>query len=279
MFRLLEFIRSTYVVILFVIAETIAISHYAMSDSYARAKIFLFSSSVTGGISGTVRSATHLLSLPQENRALSERIAQLEAEVDHYAMAAVDTLGVDDIIFDDPAYSYVVGRVVSNSINKLDNFIVVDKGVSDGVREQMALITPDGLMLGYVASCSSRYSAALSILSHNFTTSGKLKGGANYGSVSWSGENRYHVQMSELSKYEPISVGDTVVSTGFSNIFPGDVVIGTVASFEFNEMQTAYNVEIELAAQITAINHVLMVGNRESGEIEELLHEAENNFK
>ncbi len=277
-FRLLEFIRSTYVVILFIIAETIAISHYAKSDSYAKAKIFLFSNSITGGVAGTVHNATHLLSLPQENRALSQRIAELESELDYYASATIDTLDVGEIIFDDPTYSYVVGRVVSNSINKLENFIIIDKGMSDGVREQMALITPDGLMLGYVASCSSRYSAALSILSHSFTTSGKLKGGANYGSISWSGESRYHVSMSELSKYEPINVGDTVVSTGFSNIFPGDIVIGTVSSFEFNEMQTAYNVEIELAAQMTAVNHILAVGNRESGEIEELLQEAENNF-
>ncbi len=278
MFRLLEFIRSTYVVILFVIAETIAISHYAWSDSYTRSRIFVASNSVTGGVSGVLRSTRHLMSLPQENRALSERIAELEAEIDLYATAVVDAPASEDIIFEDPAYSYVVGKVVSNSINKLDNFIVIDKGVSDGVREQMAVITPTGEMLGYVASCTGRYSAALSILSRSFTTSGKLRGGSNYGSISWSGESRYRVSMSQLSKYEPINIGDTVVSTGFSHIFPGDVVIGTVASYEFNEMQTAYNVEIDLAAQLTSINYVLLVGNRESGEIEELLEEVESNF-
>ncbi len=275
MFRLLEFIRSIYVVILFIIAETIAISHYAWSNSYTQAKIFVASNRVTGGVTGTMHNMTHLFELPGENRRLSERIAQLEAQVDEYELNMVDTLAAGEIIFDDPAYTYVVGKVVSNSINKHDNFIVIDKGIEDGVREQMALITPSGEMLGYVAGCTERYSASLSMLSASFTTSGKVKGGANYGSISWSGENRYQVSMSELSKYEPINVGDTIVSTGFSNIFPGGVTIGTVASFELNEMQTAYEVDIDLAAQMTAINHVLLVGFRDSGEIEELLGEVE----
>ncbi len=265
-------------VILFIIAETIAISHYAWSSSYTRAKIFVVSSSISGGLSGAVRNSLHLFELPRENRELTERIAQLEAQVDIYASRIDDSIDQSEIIFEDPEYSYVVGRVVSNSINKSDNFIVVNKGISDGVREQMALITPKGEMLGYVAGCTDRYSASLSILSNGFRTSGKLLGGLNYGSIKWSGKDRYKVSMENLSKYEVINLGDTVISTGFSNIFPGGVTIGTVSAFELNEMQTAYNVEIELAARITAIDYVLLVGNRESGEIEDLIESAESKY-
>ncbi|MFR9523461.1 MAG: rod shape-determining protein MreC [Rikenellaceae bacterium] len=278
MFRFFEFIRSTYVVALFIIAEAIAIGHYAGSSSYTRAKIFVISASMTGGVSRSIRSTIRLFELPKENLQLTERIAELESQIDSYAALTHGEAEVEDLSFEDPAFTYTVAKVVSNSINKRDNFIVVDKGIEDGIYEKMAVITPTGEMLGYVAGCVGRYSAVLSILSHSFTTSGKVLGGNNYGSIRWEGKDRYRVSMTDLSKYEHIEAGDTIVSTGFSNIFPGGVKIGTVASFEFNEMQTAYNVEIDLAAEITAIDYVLLVGSRDSGEIEALIDDMGKNY-
>ncbi len=278
MFRFFEFIRSTYVVVLFIIAEAIAISHYAGSSSYTRAKIFVISASMTGGVSRSIRSMIRLFELPKENLQLTERIAELESQIDSYAALTQGEAEVENITIEDPAFTYMVAKVVSNSINKHDNFIVVDKGIQDGVYEKMAVITPTGEMLGYVAGCVGRYSAVLSILSHSFTTSGKLQDGNNYGSIRWEGKDRYRVSMTDLSKYEHIEVGDTIISTGFSNIFPGGVKIGTVASFEFNEMQTAYNVEIDLAAEITAIDYVLLVGSRDSGEVEALIDDLGKNY-
>ncbi len=276
MYRLFEFIRSTYVVLLFILAEVVAVSHYAWSSGYSRAKIFVATNSVVGGVNKYMHNTAHLFALPAENRELVERIALLERQVSHFESISSAEVNADQITYSDPLTTYIVARVVSNSINKHDNFIVLDRGVEDGVCERMAVITPTGEMLGYIAAASSHYSAALSVLSSSFTTSGKIKDGANYGSIRWTGESRYRVSMSELSKYEPIEVGDTVVSTGFSQIFPRGVTIGSVASFSFNEMQTAYEVEIDLAAQITAIDYVLIVAHRDQGEINELLEEIEN---
>ncbi|MFI3286712.1 MAG: rod shape-determining protein MreC [Rikenellaceae bacterium] len=275
MYKLYEFIRSIYVVVLFVIAESIAISHYALSDSYTHAKIFVVSNSIIGGVNGFFRNAIRLFELPGENRELTERIAQLEAQLD---LSSENTLAYPSsaqIHFNNPEYSYIVAKVVSNSINKRDNLIMLDRGYEDGVYENMAVITPTGEMLGYVAGATAHYSAALSILSSSFTTSGKLSGGTHFGSLEWSGESRYHISMQELSKYAQINQGDTVVTTGFSKIFPGGVTIGTVDSFELDEMGTSYNIDISLAADISSIDYVLVVGSRESGEIEALQQEVE----
>ncbi len=255
-----------------------AISHYAWSNSYTRANIFVVSNSMVGGVSGALRGTVRLFELPKENRELSERIAELECELESSKSTVIDSVITDQIRFNNPSYSYIVAKVVSNSINKKDNFILLDKGVEDGVYEKMAVITPTGEVLGHVAACTGHYSAALSVLSKSFTTSGKLAGGKNYGSISWDGKDRYNVTMSELSKYEPINIGDTVVSTGFSHIFPGGVTIGQVAGFELNEMGTAYEVDVELAAEITAIDYVLLVGNSESGEIENLMESVDNTY-
>ncbi len=277
MFRLYEFIRSTYLVVLFVIAEGIAISHYASSDSYTRAKMLVVSNSVMGRAQKVIHNTTHLFELPVENRELSHYIAELELKLGQLEQINNDKLHTP-ILFENPEYTYIVGRVVSNSINKRDNFLVLDKGVEDGVRENMAVITPNGEMLGYITGCSSRYSAALSILSANFSSSGKLKEGEHFGSIRWSGENRYEVMMTELSKYALINVGDTVVSTGFSQIFPPNIHIGEVKAYEFNEMETAYRVTIELAADLSATDYVLIVGHRDSDEVYDLLGDVESKY-
>ncbi len=263
-------------VILFVLAEAVAIGHYAWSSSFTRAKIFTVSNSAVGGVNQLIHNTVHLFELPAENRALSERIAELETQLSVYTEKMEVSDSLEYITFDDPTYNYIVARVVSNSINKNDNYIALDRGIADGVYEKMAVITPQGQMVGYVEACTEHYSAALSVLSSSFTTGGKIKDGTNYGSIRWPGTSRYHVTMSELSKYEQINLGDTVVSTGFSQIFPGGVTVGQVSAFSLNEMHTAYNVEIELSAQITAIDYVLLVGNRERGEVEELLLEVES---
>ncbi len=279
MFRLIEFIRSIYVVLLFVIAEAVAIGHYAVSDSYTRGRILVVTSSVTGGLHGAFRSTTHLFKLPRENRELTERIALLEAKIDLFEQAQEEAEVEQEVeIFSDPTYRYVTAKVISNSINKRDNFIVLNKGIEDNIYENMAVVTPSGKMLGYIVGCSDHYSVALSVLSHSFTTSGKVKDGRNFGSIRWSGEDRYRTSMHELSKYELFEVGDTIVSTGFSQIFPGGVTIGTVASKELNEMKTAYDVEIDLAVDVTSINQVLIVGHRDTGEIEGALESVGNRY-
>ncbi len=278
MFRLLEFIRSTYLVLLFILAETIAISHYASSSSYSRAKILASSNAVVGTAQRAIRNTTHLFELPSENRRLSEYIADLELRLDTFEAQQSEELPEDFIHFDDPAYTYIVARAISNSINKEDNYIVLDKGIEDGVHENMAVITPDGQLLGYITGCSARFSATLSALSHSFKSSGKLLNGEHFGSIYWEGESRYELTMSELSKYAQINVGDTIVSTGFSQIFPPGINIGRVKSFELNQMQTAYSVAVELAADITAVDYVLIVGRRDSMEIEELISDMNTHY-
>ncbi len=279
MFRLFEFIRSIYVVVLFVIAEMIAISHYAWSDSYTRAKIFVVSNSMVGGVNGLFRSGVRLFELPAENRRLSERIAQLESQVSLYKEYSEEGVSSEAILFESPLHSYIVAKVISNSINKRDNLILVNKGFEDGVYENMAVITPSGEMVGYVVGCTAHYSAILSVLSSSFTTSGKLLGGSHFGALEWSGKDRYTISMHELSKYALINQGDTVVTTGFSQIFPGGVTIGTVNSFELDEMGTSYNVEVDLAVEISSLDYLLLVGSRESGEIEELQTSVESRLQ
>ena len=96
------------------------------------------------------------------------------------------------------------------------------------------------------------------MLNREFNTSGRIKGEEYFGSIYWDGISYEYVTLTEIPKYAPIEKGDTILTTDYSSIFPPDVMIGTVESFELRNA-TYYEVKVKLHADITRLNHVLAV--------------------
>lgn len=278
--KLIEFIRSIYVVLLFVVLEAGALSYYAHATLYTQAKLLARSNRVAGGVQGALTQAGHYFSLGRENRLLTARVAALEEELAGYRALREDSLQRVYTQGDNRGkYRFTTARVRSNTINRNHNFIVLDRGKADGVVKDMAVLTPDGVMAGYVVEVTERYAVAVSILNTAFRASGKLAGDDYFGSIYWNGGDRYHVQMNELSKYADIHVGDEVVSTGFSQFFLADVLIGRVESFALTETRTAYEVEIRLAADISALADVILVHNEDLEEVRKLESNVQRRYR
>ena len=210
------------------------------------------------------------------------RVAELENQLAYYrglensmatdtlSMANIDSLYIDQL----SQYSYVPARVVANTINRNRNFITLNRGREHGITEDMAVITPDGSLVGVVKGCSNNYSVVVSILNERFNTSGKISGDEHYGSITWNGRSPHKVQLSEITKYAEFEVGAPVVSAGLSHIFPEGVKIGFVESFRENENQTSFDVEVRLAADMTKISNVLVIRNNDYYEAIELEDEV-----
>ncbi|MBQ2373646.1 MAG: rod shape-determining protein MreC [Alistipes sp.] len=278
MYKLIEFIRRIYVVLIFITIEAIALNHYAQSSYYTQAKILSRAHSIAGGVQSSIFGVKHYFTLRGENEALSQRVAELEQALAYYrgrdVDAATDSLTLDNI---DPAmieslsqYRYTTARIIANSISRSRNFITINRGLMHGVMEDMAVISPSGMMIGYVVGCSERYSVVLPMLNIDFRTSGKIAGDEHFGSIYWSGKSPYKVEMTDLSKHADIEIGDEVVATGLSHFFPEGIKIGYVESYAINDTQTSYNVTVRLAADMTKLNNVILIENVDYGEITDL---------
>ena len=164
MYKLLEFLRSTYVALLFVIIEVVAINYYAHSSHFTQARILTQSNRLAGGIHSAFRGVKRFFALPDENRRLLERVAALENELSFYReqalFAALDTVGSPLA----GPYRYTTARVVANSINKQENLLTLNKGRDFEVSPETAVVTPSGAMVGYIVSCSDRYSDRKSVV-------------------------------------------------------------------------------------------------------------------
>ena len=278
MYKLIEFIRRIYVVLLFIAIEAIALNHYAHSSYYTQAKILSRAHTIAGGVQSSIFGVKHYFTLRGENEVLSQRVAKLEQALAYYRSKDID-LQTDSLSLEgiDPTmaeslsqYRYTTARIISNSISRSRNFITLNRGLMHGVMEDMAVISPSGMMIGYVVGCSERYSVVLPMLNIDFRTSGKIAGDEHFGSIYWSGKSPYKIEMTDLSKHADIEVGDEVVTTGLSHFFPEGIKIGYVESYAINDTQTSYHVTVRLAADMTKLNNVILIENVDYGEITNL---------
>ena len=254
--------------VLFVALEVIAISYYAHSSYYTQARLLARSNQVVGGVHGVFAGIRHYFTLGRENRMLLDRVSKLEERLAQYEEA--ETAARLDCYMQDigeSKYRFATASVVANTLNRTQNLITLDRGSQHGIETEMAVLSPDGAMVGYVLDCTDRYAVAMSVLNTSFRASGKLVGADYYGSIYWDGLDQHTVILGELSKYADPQPGQEVITTGFSQYFPADVLIGWVESAALNETRTAYTVRVRLAAEMSRLNEVVLVGNRDIYEI------------
>jgi rod shape-determining protein MreC len=284
MHRLVEFLRRIYVVLIFLLLEGIAIWQYATSSPYTEAKIFARTTAIGGAISEMVTDVEHFFSLPDENRRLTEYIAKLEEEREHERelMDAVmlDSLAISAYSDEDANFRFSAARVSSSTSNRQRNYIVLDRGARDGMKVNMGVMTPERHMVGYITSCSDHYSVVEPIISTKFTTGGRLMDNVDNGyfcSDSWDGSSRYHAIASDISVNVDIAEGMTIEVS--SERMPRGVVIGTIESYDINSAKTAYSAEVKLAADMSAIDNVIVVEGVHYNELATIIEEDEEEKK
>ena len=176
--KLFEFIRSVYVVVLFVVLEAVAVSCYARSSYYTQARLLARSNQVVGWRARILSRASGIISRSgAKTGCCSARVAQLEERLAQYEEAETAER-LDSYMQDigESKYRFVTASVVANTVNRAQNLITLNRGRRDGIVEEMAVLSPDGAMAGYVVDCSERYAVAMSVLNTSFRASGKLAG-------------------------------------------------------------------------------------------------------
>lgn len=280
MHRLIEFIKLIYVIVLFVLLEGVALWSYATSSPYTEAKILSRTTAVGAAVSGSVTYVENFFALPRNNRILTERVAELTAQVQSLsqqregevldAVEAFDGMeGVESALH----FRYHPARVVSMTTNRQRNLLVVDRGTMDGIYKDMGVVTPENELVGYVVSCSDHYSVVQPMLNADFSTGGCLVDNGHVCVVWWSGDSMYEVDVKDLSVYAEPYEGMRVDVR--SERLPDGVLIGTISSYELNSAKSAYSATITIAADMSKLDNLLIVENTHYGEIEELMTQSQ----
>ncbi len=214
----------------------------------------------------------YYFSLDDENYRLARENARL---LEKMYNPGVDTLEYIDTAYDEsdvPQYVFQVAKVLKNTVNNHHNYIVLDKGSDDGIAPHSGIITNNGVV-GIVRKVSKRFSVAMSLLHRQTRISAKIKGTNYPGSITWDKmeNNAQILSLSDIPKHAKLEVGDTVVTSGFSTIFPEGIIIGTIESSSVVPGKHALDITVRSKLDMTNIQYVYIVKNLFRKEQEELL--------
>lgn len=167
-------------------------------------------------------------------------------------------------------YFYTPATVINNTIYRKTNYLTINKGTRHGVLPDMAVISANGIV-GVVQNASKNYATIISVLNTKLGVSAKLKNSKFYGSIKWDGLNYRKVILNEIPNHAVIHLGDSVVTSGYSIIFPEGIMIGTISDFaEDSEGSNFYDIKLKLSTDMKKLNHVFVVGNFLKDEQKEL---------
>lgn len=254
---LLRFLIRIYPLLLFIVLEVLAISLLVNRNHFHQAAYASVVRELSGKYDQRMSDVKNYFSLREENLRLAEENVRLRNMMERVQSSEkLFFRSVNDDTYKQN-YMYTQARVINNSTSKQHNFITLNKGRDDGLTTEMAVISSYGVV-GVVRGVSSHFATVLPVVNRDYRISAKLKRSGYFGSLTWPGVHYQHAKLSEIPLHAQVSVGDTIISSGYSSIYPEGIVIGFVEGFkEFGG--SFYSIDVKLAVDFKRLNHVQVV--------------------
>jgi len=270
MLRFLRIFQNLGTTILFVLLQLISlflIVRYNQNQN----EIFLHSSNVW--VSELVRQRAVVeqsLDLKGQNDVLLAQNARLIEElVNEKVKIPGDTSAVRS------KYEVMPARIINSSIHTLNNYLTIDKGEIDSLTKSMGIIGENG-PIGVINQVSSKYSTALYMLNVNLRISASIDEKDYSGYLSWSGNEYDNFKLYGIPKHATIGIGDKVVTSGHSSIFPKGIAIGVIDAYEIKDGGAFYDIDVTTFNDLTKVDLVYVIKNKDFQEIKELEELNEN---
>ena len=256
--NLIKLIIRYHFFLLFIAIEIVALSLVFGENDYQQASIINLGRDITGKLNRRISSWTEYLSLKSINQNLAQENTSLKVALLKWELFKEETAVTPDSLFKEK-YFYRSARVVSQSVNRQRNFLMLNIGYKEGVEPEMAVISSDGV-IGIVKGVSENFSTVISLINIDIRISSRLKSNDYFGSLYWDGHDYRYAILSEIPHHAEILIGDTVVTSGFSAIFPYGMPIGTVEDFEIKGANF-FDIKVKLFTDFKRLSHVYVVGS------------------
>ena len=227
-----------------------------------------FSAAVYKAFNG-VTSYFHLRgineSLQERNAALEMELIELRNQVTELSLLKPDSLRQPAL----RQYDFVMAHVISNSIAQPNNYITINRGYLDGVNPEMGVIDQNGVV-GIVNVAGPHAARIISLLNPHMRLSCKLQRSGFYGSLVWDGKSPRYAVLEELPKHITYHKGDTIVTSGYSAVFPEGIIVGTIEGLARDMSDSFVSLRIKLTTNFSQLSSVRVITNSMKEQIEAL---------
>lgn len=277
--NLLNFLIKYNYWFLFILLEVISFTLLFRFNQYQASTFFTTSNQIVGEtyeISSGITSYFHLKSINTElldkNIYLEQQVALLQKTL---AARGMDSLQIDEL--NDSVlngYTIINAEVINNSLNKPDNYITLNKGLKDGIRPEMGIINGNGVV-GIIYMASPHYSVAIPILNSKSSISCKIKNTDFFGYLKWEGNDSGYAYVKDLPRHAKFSLGDSIITSGYSTVFPSGVMIGTIDDLSDSHDGLSYRLKIKLSTDFGKLSDVRIIAKNRQREQHDLEERAE----
>jgi len=254
----------------FLLLEVICLILIVRSHSYHKASFINSTNFVTGNIYQKYSALNSYLLLQEINSSLAIENARLRT-TQQTSFTYPDIMS--DSCGERPPYNYIASKVINNTTHRANNYLTLNKGSLDGINPEMGIIGQQGIV-GIVTSVSDHFSSVMSVLHKNSRISVKLKKQNYPANLIWNGGNPTIANLTGIPQHIHIDKGDSVVTSGFSSIFPEHIMVGVVSKSHLNSGSNFFDVQVKLSTNFATMRYVYAINHALKEEQKEL--EANN---
>lgn len=262
------FFLRYYAFFIFIFLEVIAFTLIVRNNHYHNATILNSANVVNGNIYEFVSNTTEFFKLKLTNDSLASENAQLRNQLltQKYDNKTKRIIVNDSTSFQ--RYSYIEAKVVNNSVTKRNNYLTLNRGTVHGVRKNMGVISNNGI-IGIVKDVSSHFCTVISFLHKDSKISAQVSSTGNFGSLVWDGLDPFTATLKDIPTHIKPKIGDKITTTGYSSIFPENILIGTIKNIH-RKGGDFFEIDVKLSTDFSQLRYVYIVNDLLAKEKEQL---------
>lgn len=280
--NLLEFLAKYNHWFVFLILEVVSMVLLFRYNSYQGSAWFSSANAVTGKLYEWDANVETFFSLTKVNQELTQRNAYLEQEVQKLSDSLVSVTKDSSIYHRDQFallrnYRLIPAKVVANSIDKPGNLMTIDKGSADGIHKDMGVISGTGVV-GIVYLVAEHYAIVIPVLNTKSNISCMIQNRGYFGYLRWKGGVSDLAYLEEVPRHAHFKLGDYVVTSGYSAVFPPGVRVGRILHVFNSADGLSYRVQLRLSTDFARLRDVCVIDDSAMKERLEIMRAAEDSI-
>ena len=281
--NLLEFLAKYNHWFVFLILEVVSMVLLFQYNSYQGSAWFSSANAVTGKLYEWDANVETFFSLTKVNQELTQRNAYLEQEVQKLSDSLVSVTKDSSIYHRDQFallrnYRLIPAKVVANSIDKPGNLMTIDKGSADGIHKDIGVISGTGVV-GIVYLVAEHYAIVIPVLNTKSNISCMIQNRGYFGYLRWKGGVSDLAYLEEVPRHAHFKLGDYVVTSGYSAVFPPGVRVGRILHVFNSADGLSYRVQLRLSTDFARLRDVCVIDDTAMKERLEIMRAAQDSIE
>lgn len=277
--NLINFLIQYSVLILFLFLEIISFALVVNNREYQKSVFLSSSNSAVSSLYEMNNSVVEFFKLRDANDNLSEENTLLKNEVNKLKnqLSVLEPEKEDSLHFQIPPemeYEFISAKVINNSTNKLQNYITLNKGLRDGIKVDMGVISDEGVV-GIIKTVSDKFAVVIPVLNDKIKINCKFTKTNYSGPLQWDGLDYRYADLKDIARHVEFSLGDSLITSGFTNTFPEGIPVGIIEDFNIKQSEAYYNIKVKLAVNFRTLSHVKVINYKNYNEQRTLEKAAE----